>query len=320
MSSPQIHFFDEKPLDLHHIEQTFSSAFGKSFHREGWKWRFQNNPSSERTYIAYIMEGNELAGYYAVSPVKLSFFGQDEQIALSNMTMTHPSHQGKGYFTLLAKALYARLKEEGFIGIYGFANRNSHYGFRKNLGWVDLCASTVFRLEKTSFRGIIPSESISHNVEEICSTSFLPKEKFCIGDRPINLSRDVDHLKWRLIDNPICGYHVASSSLNDKEQISIIFKKYGSSIDIMEIFWDSPTFNVELFSSCIQNLLSLGYDGINLWSNLHSTEHLMMEKLGFSESIFNSYLGCIPLCEKDKQSELLSYSNWHYRFMDSDIF
>jgi hypothetical protein len=54
-----------------------------------------------------------------------------------------------------------------------------------------------------------------------------------------------------------------------------------------------------------------------MWSNLHSTEHVELEKFGFQETVFSTYFGVILF---DKIPELAKYKKWHYRLMDSDVF
>ena len=79
-----------------------------------------NNPISNKIYINYLLEGGKLVAYYAVSPCEIVINNKTYKVALSNMTMTHPSHSGKGYFKMLATALYQELKKDDFVAVYGF--------------------------------------------------------------------------------------------------------------------------------------------------------------------------------------------------------
>ncbi len=86
-------------------------------------------------YIAYHKDTLQPAAYYGVIP-QLAFDGENTiLIAQSADTITHPKHQRKGLFTVLAKMTYKLAKEEGIHFLFGIANENSFPGFIKKLNW-----------------------------------------------------------------------------------------------------------------------------------------------------------------------------------------
>lgn len=327
MDEIRINFFYEKPLHLSKIQSCFEKAFGRKLDLNYWKWRFLKNPNSDKVYINYIEKNEKLLAYYAVSPnlIKTPNGGQFK-VALSNMTMTHSNAQGKGYFRLLANKMYKQLKKDGFIGVYGFANHNSHYGFRKYLNWQDLGILNIMCLQKENFRTISSNEQSNINItdskfdsqtiEIIKNLSFEPKDKFY-------LSRSEKNLDWRLNQHPNNEYRVIKITENGIPTTIALYKKYYNEIDIIDLFTDvSFINNIEhLYYSIFNYILNeIGFK-INIWSNLYSFEHLVFEKLGFKETIFNTYFGIIPLNLQSKEiSSLFSIKNWYYRFFDSDIF
>lgn len=316
-----VKYFFEESLDIELIQNTFRKAFGKELDIDYWKWRFEDNPNHEKIYISYVLDNNILAAYYAVSPCTVEIEGKGAfKIALSNMTMTHPDYQGRRYFKVLAKELFYKLTQDDFIGIYGFANSYSHYGFRKYLNWIDLAALNIFKVDKSSFRDLLGGkkdvyqteiQSIDLDILEFCS-----RMKFKTAN--ISLSRNLKNLRWRFLDNPSQRYY-ALKILSNKLLCSVfIFKSYFKEIDLMEIFIDPN------FIDKKDNFLGLGIykllqmeNIVNFWSNLFSSEHLLLEKLGFVESNFSSYFGIVPLTA---DPQLQNIKNWHFRFMDSDIF
>lgn len=80
-------------------------------------------------------ETNELAAYYGVFPIRLSYFGKDYLVAQSGDTMTAPRHQKKGLFTRLAKETYSLARESGIKLVFGFPNENSYPGLKHKLDW-----------------------------------------------------------------------------------------------------------------------------------------------------------------------------------------
>lgn len=308
-----IKFYFEDELDIRLIADCFKESFKRDFDEEYWRWRFKLNPTSKKIYISYILEDNKLASYYAVSPCTIEVGGKKQLIALSNMTMTSPQFQGKGYFKLLASELYGKLKQDGFIAVYGFANHNSHYGFRKYLGWNDLGSLNMFGTNKKLYKFqprdyTYRDSEITHEDVEIAT-----EEMICHSNK-IALSRD---LIWRFIQNP--QHYFAMRIFKEDRMVGlIIYKLHLGDIDIMEYFYISPIDRHDIFRAGIWFLLKIykRYE-IKIWSNLHTEEHIELEKMGFIESEFNSYFGIVPLADCN---EILDIKDWHIRFMDSDIF
>lgn len=314
----KVEIFHNKPLDINLIKDTFEASFNISFDKEYWKWRFLNNPNNNKTYISYIIEDGVLAAYYAVSPMTIIIDGNEEKIALSNMTMTHPNYRGKGYFKQLANSLFNNLKDNNFIGIFGFANHNSHYGFRKYLNWQDLSILNLFQVKPNQFRNIkIIDNGIKLSYEDLTDELITAISNLkVVNSNKIHIKRDSKNIEWRLKNNPSNVYKTQVGRLNNQIVSILLYKKYKNEIDILEFFFSNID-NSELLNYHISNLITKFNSTINLWSNLHSLEHINLEKQGFQETNFNTYFGVIPFIDNPK---LVEYKNWHYRFIDSDIF
>lgn len=314
------HYYN-KPLESKLILDTFRESYGVDMDYKVFEWRFLNNPVTDKVYINYIKLNGVLASYYAVSPINLLIDGQTYKIALSNMTMTHPDHQGKGYFKMLANDLYSKLKEDGFIGVFGFANQNSHYGFRKNLGWVDLTGLNSFSVDKNEFRKNLlnNSEGVIFTESAIDATHIQKSNELICSDKKIVPDRSENFLSWRLLKNPTNQYQTLLIHSENELQDIIFFKFYNGSIDIIEYFFNEKNENSTLDNLIkgIHFLINKYNCDINIWSNLHSDEHLILEKFGFKENNFLTYFGVIPFTHK---KDLMEIKNWHYRFIDSDVF
>ncbi len=315
----KVEIYHNKSLSLDLIEDTFKASFNIEFNKEYWQWRFLNNPNSDKTYISYIIEDGILAGYYAVSPMLININGKQEKIALSNMTMTHPNYRGKGYFKLLAKTLFDNLKEDGFIGVFGFANHNSHYGFRRYMNWKDLSVLNIFSVKATDFRNIkILENSVSLRLESVTGEIIKSVTALEVADKSKTfIERNQKNIEWRLKNNPSNTYKVQVGRIDDNIVSLLFYKNFKDEIDVMEFFYKKGLDIIELLNFNISNLIKETNSTINMWSNLHTDEHINLEKQGFQETGFNTYMGVIPLVDNEK---LLNYKEWHYRFLDSDIF
>jgi len=312
-----IKFYFEKALDIDKIAEVFKLSFNQDFDVEYWKWRFLNNPNDDKVFISYIEEGDDLAAYYAVSPCELRIKDETHKIALSNMTMTHPDYRGKGYFTMLANALYEQLKINGYLGVYGFANANSHYGFRKHLNWQDLAMLNIFKVKPETFRGSrLNMENIEFSVHDFEPAHLDGIENMSVSDAAVMVNRNRDNYIWRLGDIPTQNYQTLIIKKNNKIAARVFFKFYGEEIDIIEFLYSKEN-KEDLLLNGIFFLIKEYNMSVNIWSNLHSNEHLILEKHGFEETAFNTYFGIIPLQENSLMSD---FKNWHFRFYDSDIF
>jgi hypothetical protein len=318
----EIFDYSEKKISSLQIKELFESAFKASFNEKDWDWRFLKNPNSSKVFISYAEDNGKIVAYYAVSPMKLNL-GNNKfaDIALSNMTMTHPGYQGQGLFTKLAVKLFENLKAENFIGVYGFANSNSHYGFRKNLGWNDISILNIFKVKKEGFRDFLIKENNISEINEgrVNDLNLDYLENYFNSENRIKTHYDKANFKWRYIDNPDQEYQFLEINSDSEIKGKLIFKQFGNEIDLME-FWCNTIDSVKKNSSLVLgiNYLIKKYScDINLWSNLHSEEHIFLEKYGFKEDMFNTYFGIIPLQDDDS---ILNIKNWHFRFSDSDIF
>ena len=302
------------------ISRLFTRIYSAQMDERYWHWRFEDNPNSEKKYIVYIVNNNELTAYYALSPTRLMVDGQvTYQAALMNGAMTHPDNQGRGLFVEMAKRLHGRLKEDGYCGVFGFANYNAHRLHRKHLGWHDLSPVHLFRLEISTFSHIPNSSGGDYSVidEDVSEDNLYFAQMLRFSTNIIFNSRDHANLSWRLFKNPFYNYRILRISKNDVTIGLLIFKLYHNSIDIMEIFYKDDNDWVSVINNGMDYLLNKYKFNINIFSNVHTAEHLYFEKIGFREGLFNCYFGFIPFGE---YPDLLDYSNWHFRFMDSDLF
>ena len=322
----KVKFFWETPTDPELIRQAAVSAYGMEENPDKWhslwRWRFEDNPLSDRIHAAYIFENGKIACFYAISPLTLIDGGRPIKAGLAIWGFTHPEFQGKGYYSLMYQATQSKLADLGFDCLLAFDNHNSHYPEVKYLGWKDIGLLTTFSLDCRIMSkpcDLLPGQNVTwvDLSDELLSTL----ASFRTNDARFHIERGFDCLKWRLLDNPINSYRALVLSQDNAEIAAIAYKRYGSSeIDIMESFFreDDESGRFDSTRILLSELAKTeGISQLNIWSQLLSSEHLLLEKIGFIERYFSSYFVCHPM---RLSTDILDLGNWHYRFIDSDVY
>lgn len=115
---------------------------------------FESKYNTDFTGVSYIGFmaydfNNKPAAFYGIIPTVGIVNDKKILIAQSADTRTHPDHQRKGLFVLLAEKTYGLAKDVGIQFIYGVANENSFPGFIKKLNWVHIGDMKVYETSNT---------------------------------------------------------------------------------------------------------------------------------------------------------------------------
>ena len=297
------------------ILELFEICFGKSMSYDFWKWRFRENPFANKMYIDLMWDGPKLVGHYAVCPVEMIIDSKLEQTALSMTTMTHPEYGGMGIFTSLANSLYDKLKNDGFFMVWGFPNSNSHYGFCKNLNWIDIGTIPMMIARINNLK---PNEN--NDVVYLDSLDKLEFIPFFNIDKPIRLNSTTKYLKWRYFQNPADIYKVI---VNQNKNSLLIYKLFSQDtlkkhieIDIMELKINDINDLVEFINFILKNEGAETIK-INLWDTVFSINYSILEKFGFRMEAPITYLGVRLFNESQK---IADFRNWDLSFGYSDVF
>jgi len=135
---------------------------GDKFSAAAVAWRYRDNPAG--TVVgADAWDGERLAAHYVTCPLEAVVEGRVARGLLSLNTATHPDYQGRGLFTQLAGAAYARGADAGYEFVIGVANANSTPGFLKRLAFqhvARLQAGVLLRRPKRL--GVTPVQFAGH--------------------------------------------------------------------------------------------------------------------------------------------------------------
>jgi hypothetical protein len=321
----KVEFFWERPIKFDLIAKIIINSseekVDKNRLRLLWEWRFLNCPSKDKIYASYIMENNEVASFYAISPISFDINDTSFNGGLAVWGLTNPKFRGKGYYSELYKATQEKLINENINCLFAFDNHNSHYPEVKYLGWKDLGLLTEFSLQTTAIKHKLNHNSKYKVIFEELSEDIITKLSYMdVTKKKFSFQRGYEFLKWRLMDHPVNHYFTCNCYLCDKLLASAVLKSYQEcEIDVMEIFFRNDSFQEynTILNDIINFILGKGFKKINMWSNLNSEEHLMLEKIGFIECQFSAYFVYYPM---NLLYDISNLKDWHYRFIDSDVF
>ncbi len=319
----EVRFFWEDPIDILLIKAAWEKAFKKkvtdAYWKDLWNWRFVNNPLADRTDAAYIISWDDVASFVAFSPLYIRQGNLRIKAALGNIGFTHPDHQGKGLYSRIYNALIDKMISEKYQMLIGFDNHNSHYPEVKYLGWKDINVLNYFSAEL----GSLPQQSDTSSGLSISHMPLSDDNIQAVYDcfsklKKTHIERSHSYLEWRVRDNPKYDYKLIVIS-DGFGAMYVIYKEFeGKEIDIMEMIHADQRLVVgNNLLPALHYWRDLGYQKVNLWSNLFSEEHLQLEKLGFREAGFSTYFVHRKLAG---DFDVSSARNWHVRFLDSDVF
>lgn len=301
----------------------FKEVFHKEMPMDYWQWRFMQNPI-RKTFIKLMWHDDKLVGHYAVCPVYLLVDGEQTLTGLSMTTMTHPDYNGKGIFSKLANSLYAdAVKLNTLNAVWGFPNINSHAGFIKNLGWTDLPVIPNFSLPITEQR-YLKSTNSQFGITQSFTQKHELAYKLLSQNFAVNVLKDSSYLNWRYINNPTNNYTIFEFDDQSLAYFAIT-KMYENNLNQKEI--DIVEFVVPDDYGIILDFLAfvLNYyqpskiRKVNLWLPLYDKRHLILEKLGFQNSLPITYMG-LRCFNAKQENKLLNCKNWFFSMGDSDVY
>lgn len=120
--------------DLDRLRDLYRAVWGFERPLAYDRWRYLQTPDGIAP-AAVAVDGDRLAGFYTVWPVRLRIGSEVVLGAQSMDTMTHPDYRGQGVFVKLALACFEIAARRGFEVLYGFPNPLSYPGFVRRLNW-----------------------------------------------------------------------------------------------------------------------------------------------------------------------------------------
>ena len=318
MNAQELNYSHFTSNDEAHIKGLFEASFSRKMSDDLWKWRFLDNPHGI-AIINLAWDKELLVGHYAVSKCRLNLGGKEFLSGLSGTTMTHPSYRGLGLFPKLAEKTYARMRDDGMIGVWGFPNSNSHRGFVKDLKWIDIYEIPVFRLKFSNNKIRIG------DVEDVFEVTALDKgfdelwQEVSRGKK-IMVRRDAEHLKWRYLDNIGSKYRFVVVRRDEKLLGYAVFKRYENELQVVDILaMPDMWIGMGLIQHCVDLAMSEGCSSIGMWLSVHDPLHHELERAGFCNDGPVTYFGG-RVFDGAQGGMFYDFRNWHITMGDSDVY
>lgn len=295
------------------IKGLFEVCFNREISSEFLKWRYVDNPL-EDILVCVAIENNKIIANYSVSPIKALIDSNYEKFALSMTTMTHPDFAGKGLFTKLANSVYEKMEELNYKAVMGFPNKNSHVAFVKKLGWRDIYEIPTLRLELSD--AVIKGE---YNFNVVRDDEFKLDYSELLVNEKINLYSSKELLIWRFKMNPINKYKNYVIEKDGKVLASVITKEFNNDeVDIVLINYSNIELLKDLLNYVVYTSKKNSFKYINVWSSTYSSEHEILERIGFINSSPVTYFGARVFNEFSLNA--YNYCNWKIDMGVSDVY
>jgi len=302
------------PGDEAAVARLFSDCFGREGRPDAWRWRFLDNPSGAGV-VELAFGGDAPAGHYAVSAVELWCGGRPEMTGLSGTTMTAPAFRGTGLFPRLARRVYERMTEAGMTLAWGFPNGNSHRGFVRDLGWLDVwqvpkLSLDLARLAPAGDRDCIEARGFDDRFDRLWAAA---RRRYAVIAR-----RDRSQLAWRYAGNPTRRYRVLVLPDGDGIAGYAVLTRRDDELQVVDILTRDDAAGTALVRAAAELGRAEGCVSAGLWLGVHEPVHRELEKLGFVPGGPVTFLcarplggGAHPACE---------FRNWHLTMGDSDVY
>jgi GNAT superfamily N-acetyltransferase len=266
-------------------------------------------------------------------------------------TLTTAEYRGRGVFTTLAAAVYARAAAEGMRLVYGFPNKNSVHGLFVKLDWTALdpvpflirplrsryVLSRVpkagrllgmlpdVRLPTPRAPRLRPGEELSTRVE--FGPEFDDLWARARPELPVAVWRDAAYLRWRFA-KPLEEYRTAAIRAGGRLLGFVTYcvkHKHGGRIGyLMEVIRDPahPHVGEELMRHAVRDMSALGADAALAWCFDHSPVRAAYRAGGFVDfperaRPIELHMGVLPF-DESLRAPLVRRENWYISYCDSD--
>lgn len=298
------------------INDLFNSVFAEKRTLKDWEWKFKLNPVSDLNLVTVAEAEGRIVGNYASIPMAFHYAGERILVGQPVDTFVHPDYRG----TKILLDMFKRHEEiyimRGYIGGFGFPNRQAYVVGKRVLKYSDLfrlttlcCRLNLRQSVKYRFKGLPSSieKVIQKTSAKYYSMSFARGvkglnviEEYTFDERvqrlwervsrsfPIMNIRDLPYLKWRYQSVPSQEYHSIAIG-NDKEINGYLVYKLregGESREgiIVDCLWDDESVLKPLVLAVLQRLTEVAADSA-LWRLRKGTVlHECVSQCGFQES------------------------------------
>jgi GNAT superfamily N-acetyltransferase len=280
------------------------------------RWRYFDNPYND-LLVCFAIDKGRLVANYAASPCELICGSDVNKVAISLNSMTDPAYRGRGLFTTLASKLYKYMDEQGYRLIMGFPNYLSNRTFATELAWTIMYEIPTLELKLPELRkNLIKTDTVLED------NRFMLNYASCRDrHKPIYLNKTGVYLKWRYYlnaENQYKNFVIKDDSNNVRSRL--ICKEYQEKLNIVDCcFIDAVDIEL-LLCRAIEYALALRKEKVTVWSQLGTTEHLVLEKYGFRNNYPITYFGAKVFKNDEESLDIYDFRNWSIHAGDDNVY
>lgn len=298
------------------INALFNDVFTEKRTLEEWKWKFMANPVSDLNLVTVAEAEGRIVGNYASIPMALHYNGGRILVGQPVDTFVHTDYRGTKILLDMFKRHEEIYIKRGYIGGFGFPNRQAYVVGKRVLKYSDLLRLTTLHCRlnlrqsiKFRFKGLPPSieKVIQKTSAKYYSMSFASGvkgldiiEDYRFDERverlwervrckfPILNMRDLKYLKWRYQSYKSQEYHSIAIGNLDEIHGYLVYKltEGAESRDgvIVDCLWDDDNVLKSLILAVLQKLSEVAADSA-LWRlNKGTVLNDCVLQCGFQES------------------------------------
>lgn len=286
---------------LHH------RCFGGTISEDYFRWWYLDHPGKE-IFIYVAMDETRLAAYYAVSPIVLSYNGQQKKAVISVNTMTDPDYAGQGLFPKLAQMLYRELMADGYCAVIVFPNVHSNRLYSRKLGFETVREIPMLELP------------LSGNFHE--SIEF--DDRFLLAYEPhqserIFVVKDPEYLRWRYHASTQADYRTIVVRGGGCVQAWAVCKVYKDRLNMVEFHAADEERADALLRRCMTYGRQCGCDYITVWAPINTELHMFFERWKFTNRYPVHYFSVKPLGAW-AYADFLDARKWELQMGDNNTY
>ena len=298
------------------ILELFAEAHpGRSMSMAEWNWRYRDNPAG-RGCILLAWDGPRLVAHYATMSRNVLWAGATVRTELSVNTMTAPSHRGQRLFQRLSEASYEIIEDAGVAAVWGFPNSMSHRIFVRDLRWSNLGVIPFLRRSLDGDLGSAADAAIEIQHDDARIQGLWEKCMPRIASAGVT---DAKYFHWRFGGDRGEAYRLIALPGSDGSLVGVgVWKRYHDEAQIVLLLGVEAPERKALAEAMVAVAQREELKSISTWCGLDDSNHLELERMGFTLDAPVTYLGWRPF--RAAASCDVRIERLNVQMHDSDIF
>src|SRR3989304_8364306 len=335
------------------INDHFNEIFNEKRSLQEWEWKFKRSPVSDLNLIIVAEAAGKIVGHYASIPMILHCMGERIMVVQPVDTFVHPDYRGTKVLVEMSRRHEDVYLERGYIGVFGFPNRQAYVVGKRILKYADL-----FKLSELSYRLNLRQSfkyrfkhlpaSLEKTIQKASSKYYsisLSRQQHelgvidgytfdqCVDDLwnrvcghfPILCVRDLPYLRWRYLSVPSKEYHVVAVGKGEEVNGYLVYtiREMEETVEgvIVDCLWADDAALRALVMAALGRLSEEGVDYALFRVNKATALYEVITELGFSGEGNRAEVPVVYYFAKSHaalENAVRDPSLWYFTYGDSD--